>query len=258
MSDDSPPKPPQDQQLPPSGGAPPERQAPTGYTGPNYDGPAAPGTGEQQAGVAPRASGGASGGGSAGPPSDDDAGAAPPGYPLPPSGYAAPPGYSPPPGGYAGPPGYGGPPGYPPPGASGLAPRFLRQPVEVRHPNAITERSPAIVIVLSLLTCGVYFLFWIYSTTSELRDGLGDPEIKPGLDVTLCVLTCSLWSIFVMYRNAQKVHAALLSRDPYAKDQSETVVLLMMATLVVGASGLVAMYILQEELNKLARFNNHS
>jgi hypothetical protein len=104
-----------------------------------------------------------------------------------------------------------------------------------------------------LVTCGIYYWYWVYSTSRELKEALADEEIKPGTDLLLCIITCFLWGIYVEYRNAQKVHAALLSRDPYAKDQTEIVLILNLATFFVGATWLVATYIMQEEYNKLGR-----
>jgi hypothetical protein len=104
-----------------------------------------------------------------------------------------------------------------------------------------------------MITCGVYYLIWIYSTTSELKEALADQELKPGVDVLLTIMTCSLWSIYVHYRNAQKVHAGLLSRDPAAKDQTDTIMAMHLLGLFVGAGWLISMYLLQEELNRLAR-----
>jgi hypothetical protein len=105
-----------------------------------------------------------------------------------------------------------------------------------------------------LVTCGVYYLIWIYSTTKELKEALADDELKPGIDVLLSIFTCFLWSMYVDYRNAQKIHAALLSRDPYAKDQSDMVLILDLVGLFVGATTLISKYILQEELNRLSRY----
>lgn len=109
-------------------------------------------------------------------------------------------------------------------------------------------------MLLSVLTCGIYYLYWLYATSSELRRALADDDIKPGIDLLLCILTCSVWGIYVEYRNAQKVHAALLSRAPHTKDQSDTILILNLASFVVGVTWLVATYIVQEELNKLARY----
>lgn len=118
----------------------------------------------------------------------------------------------------------------------------------------ISERSPVMVAALSVLTCGIYYLFWMYQAETELRDALGDEEIKPGQDVLLTIVTCSIWSVYAEYRNAQKIHAALLSRDPYAKDQSEVVLLLNVASYFIGMTWAVATYMLQEDLNKLSRY----
>lgn len=129
-----------------------------------------------------------------------------------------------------------------------------KRPLEIKQRGAITERNSIVVIVASLLTCGIYYLFWLYSTTKELRDALQDDSIKPGQDLLLTIFSCFLWSIYVEYRNSQKVHAALLSRDPYTKDQSETVLILNIAALFVGMTWLIASYLLQEDLNKLSRY----
>jgi hypothetical protein len=70
----------------------------------------------------------------------------------------------------------------------------------------------------------------------------------------LTIITCGIWAIYATYRNAQKIHAALLSVDPYAKDQSEMALILCLASFFTGyVTWVVAVYIVQEELNKLAR-----
>lgn len=120
--------------------------------------------------------------------------------------------------------------------------------------GVIQERSGVTVVLLSFVTCGIYYLYWLYTTDRELAEALDDPEIKPGQDLLLTLVTCGIWSVYVEYRNAQKIHSALLTRDPYARDQSQAVLLLDLAGFFVGATWLVATYILQEELNKLARY----
>jgi hypothetical protein len=129
-----------------------------------------------------------------------------------------------------------------------------RRALTVRHSGVITERNGVVVIVASFLTCGIYYLFWLYATTRELRDALEDDSIKPAQDVLLTIFSCFMWSIYVEYRNSQKVHAALLSRDPQVKDQSEMILILNLAALFVGMTWLIASYILQEDLNKLSRY----
>ena len=48
-------------------------------------------------------------------------------------------------------------------------------------------RSPALTLVLILLTCGIYYLYYIYVTSQEVQDFLEDPDTSPGLEALLCV-----------------------------------------------------------------------
>jgi hypothetical protein len=121
------------------------------------------------------------------------------------------------------------------------------------RPGAVQERNSVVVLVLSFVTCGFYALYWIYKTSDELREQTGDTSINPALDLLLSIVTCGIWGIYAEYRNAQKVHAQLVASNPYRKDQSQTVLILNIASLFVGITGLVAIYVVQEELNQLAR-----
>jgi uncharacterized protein DUF4234 len=136
-----------------------------------------------------------------------------------------------------------------PPGAGGpLSPG----PGGVRA-GVIKELNPVTVVALSLVTCGLYGAYWLYRTTGELRDALDDPSLKPGIDLLLSVVTCGLWAIYVQYRNARVLHGALQRFDPGARDHSTLVLLLNVAALLALIPWLVAMYILQDDQNRLAR-----
>jgi len=120
-------------------------------------------------------------------------------------------------------------------------------------PGVVQERNAVVVLLLALVTCGIYMVYWLYKTSAELQEALQDEDINPLVDVILVIVTCFIWGIYVEYRNAQKAHGVLARRDPNAVDQTQTILILNLAQLVVGVTGLIATYILQEELNKLAR-----
>ncbi len=126
-------------------------------------------------------------------------------------------------------------------------------PSGVILPNVVQERSPITVILLGIVTCGIYSLYWIYKTEDELRTALQDDSINPALDLLLVLVTFGFWSIYCYYRNAQKIYRALMARDPSRQDQSQTLLILNIATYFVGITHFVAVYIMQEELNALAR-----
>ena len=119
--------------------------------------------------------------------------------------------------------------------------------------GAIQERSSVLVIVLSIVTCNIYFIYWIWKTSQELRDATGDTTINPMIDLVIGIVTWGMWGIYVMWRNSQKAHQLLVARDPNHKDQSQTVLIMGVLTVIVGITMVVAMYLTQEDLNALAR-----
>jgi hypothetical protein len=110
-----------------------------------------------------------------------------------------------------------------------------------------------LVVVLTLITCGIYYAYWIYKTSDELQRATGDPSINPVLDVILSLVTCGIWGFYVQYRDAQKLHGLLVRINPQHQDQSNAVLILCVATYFVGVTGIIATYIVQEEFNRLAR-----
>lgn len=123
------------------------------------------------------------------------------------------------------------------------------------RPGVLQERNPVTLILLSLVTCGAYSVYWLYCTTRELRDGLDQPNLNPMVDVVLSVVTCGLWSIYAHYRNAALLHRALSRYEPGARDQSVIVLILDVAAIVTVVTWLIALFILQDEHNRLARLS---
>jgi hypothetical protein len=123
-------------------------------------------------------------------------------------------------------------------------------------PNVSRERNFVAVVVLMICTCGIYRLFWLYNTCTELKATTNDPQINPGTDLLLTFVTCGIWAVYVEYRNYQKANAALRSREPYREDKSQTMLMLIVLALFIGVTGIIALHMLQEELNALARVAN--
>lgn len=110
-----------------------------------------------------------------------------------------------------------------------------------------------LVVALTLVTCGIYSLYWLYSRTRELRDALDEPSLNPSVDVLLALPSCGLWLVYAHYRNARLLHRALLRFEPDARDRSAAIVVLDLATVFVLVTWLFALFVLQDEHNRLAR-----
>lgn len=116
----------------------------------------------------------------------------------------------------------------------------------------MTRRNIAMVIVLTFVTCGIYWFFWFYNTTVELKRTSGRAELNPGVDLALAIVTCSLWGLYALYRNAQIAHATLAARGVPHQDHSQLILILNIVALVVGVTSLVSMGVLQDDFNHLA------
>jgi len=102
------------------------------------------------------------------------------------------------------------------------------------------------VLILTLITCGLYGLVWIWQVGTELREELGLTDQNPGLDVVLTVLTATLWGYVVVYRYARQVADAQRRVNLPPNDLS-------LAAVILAVVGLwfVSFALLQTELNKV-------
>ena len=145
-----------------------------------------------------------------------------------------PPQYQPPQPQYQPPqPGYGGYAGYGAPGGS--AP--------------IKNRSIVTCILLSIVTCGIYIYFWLYSMVNDLNTASNNPQGTSGGKVILfTILTCGIYLWVWMYKAGEQICVAREQRTGVRGDNSGIVYLL----LSLFGLGIVSYALIQSELNKMA------
>ncbi len=116
----------------------------------------------------------------------------------------------------------------------------------------MTRRDLLTVGLLTFFTCGLYALYWQFKTTEELKAVTGKSDLNPTLELVVSIVTCGIFSIYAHYRNAQLVTEKMRTVNPAYEDKSTLVLVLDLASLVVGVTWIVAVIMLQDELNKLA------
>ena len=115
-------------------------------------------------------------------------------------------------------------------------------------------RSPALTLVLILLTCGVYYLYYIYVTSQEVQDFLNEPDTSPGLEVLLCLLTCGLYNIYWDYKMGKRIAEMCVRAGLPPTDNA----VLYLVLDLVGIGGFASLGLLnpllqQEGLNRVWR-----
>ena len=68
-----------------------------------------------------------------------------------------------------------------------------------------TPRDPALTLVFILLTCGIYYLYFIYVVSQETQDFTGESDLSPGVEVLLSLVTCGIWNIYWDYRMGKRM-----------------------------------------------------
>ncbi len=108
------------------------------------------------------------------------------------------------------------------------------------------KRDPIMIIVFSLLTCGIYGIYWFYMVITEIKDALGRQDINPALEIVLGIVTCGLYFIYLVYKYPQLM-LEMQSRVGLPRNDVSLI------SLLVTIFGLfpVAMFIIQSELNKI-------
>ena len=50
------------------------------------------------------------------------------------------------------------------------------------------RRDPGLTLLFIFLTCGIYYLWWLYTVSREVQEFLGEEDVSPGLELLLCFL----------------------------------------------------------------------
>lgn len=113
---------------------------------------------------------------------------------------------------------------------------------------SIKKRSLAVCILLSIITCGIYYIFWFIGMVDDLNKISNNPNAKSGVVVfLLSLVTCGIYGLIWRYRAGEILDTAAVQRGLPATSKS----LLFLLLSIFGLS-LIADAILQDEINKYA------
>lgn len=155
------------------------------------------------------------------------------------------------------------------PFADGKQPGFNSQPNYGQSPAPYgaapqtpikTDRSIAAYILLSIVTCGIYGLWFFYRLAKDVNTMCtGDGESTPGLAafILLSMLTCNFYAYYWYYKVGNRL-AANAPRYGLSFQENGTSVLLwsLVGCITCGIGGLVAMYLIIKNTNALATAYN--
>ncbi|MGN0638851.1 MAG: DUF4234 domain-containing protein [Huintestinicola sp.] len=107
-----------------------------------------------------------------------------------------------------------------------------------------TRRSIPLCIIFSLLTCGIYGLYWFIKLTDELNSNASTKTAGGGTAFVFTLLTCGIYSYYWMYKQGQKV-------DEINGNRGGSTGILYLILSFLGL-GIIPYCLMQSELNRIA------
>ena len=111
----------------------------------------------------------------------------------------------------------------------------------------VAKREIVLAIILSLITCGIYSLYWFIVMTDEVNKVSNDNRTSGGLALLYTILTCGIYGIYWHYKMGKQIY---LSGQTYGKDISDNSVVYLLLGLF--GFGIVSYALIQNDLNKFA------
>ena len=109
------------------------------------------------------------------------------------------------------------------------------------------KRSPVAILLLSMITCGIYGWYIVYQISKEVRDFRGDESIDPGLELLLCIITCGLYTIYWGYKYSKYI----FEMETRVGTTGASDISLLVVILDVLQIHVVSLMLLQTELNRV-------
>lgn len=72
----------------------------------------------------------------------------------------------------------------------------------------IEKRSIGLGILLTILTCGIYGLYWFVKITDEAGELSGDKSMSGGMALLLTLVTCGIYTYFWSYKMGKLMYQA--------------------------------------------------
>lgn len=113
----------------------------------------------------------------------------------------------------------------------------------------IKERSVAVALILTILTCGLYGLYWLVCLNDELN-ALSDNknDTSGGVVLLLSLITCGIYSWYWLFKSGEKVDALKVKRGVPTSYSA-------LLYLVLGLFGftIISYALIQDEINNNIR-----
>lgn len=110
----------------------------------------------------------------------------------------------------------------------------------------VVQKNIVVCILLSLITCGLYSLYWFVCLTNDSNAIADDYDTTGGMALLYTIITCGIYGLYWAYKRGEKIDIAKQKRNIPAGNGGVLYLLLY----IFG--GVIAYALIQAEINKMA------
>ena len=109
------------------------------------------------------------------------------------------------------------------------------------------ERNVGVCILLTIITCGLYGLYWFICLTDDVNRECDEKLSSGGIALLLNIITCGLYGIYWSYKMGKNIQNSCSKHDISISDNS----VLYLVLCLIGF-GIINYALIQSDLNRLA------
>ncbi|MBQ8681452.1 MAG: DUF4234 domain-containing protein [Bacilli bacterium] len=113
--------------------------------------------------------------------------------------------------------------------------------------NQVLRREIAISVILSIVTCGIYSIYWFVVMTDDVNKVSNENGTSGTMAFVFSLLTCGIYMYFWSYKMGKQMHEAGSRNGIEIADNS-----ILYLVLSLFGLGIVNYCLIQNDLNRLA------
>ena len=113
---------------------------------------------------------------------------------------------------------------------------------------SVKRRDIAVSIVLTIVTCGIYGLYWMACITDDVNYMLNEGDTTGGMTVLLTIVTCGIYGIYWAYKLGEKLSRIKIKMEYDFVDSNTSILYLILS--IFGFS-IIVYALAQSDINKM-------
>lgn len=113
----------------------------------------------------------------------------------------------------------------------------------------IQKRNIGLAILFTILTCGLYSIYWFVKLTDEANYLSGEQSTSGGMALLLVIVTCGIYFFFWNYKMGKTIYSAQQRSGGMSQDNS-----ILYLILSIFQLSIISYCIMQSDINNIIQY----